>query len=262
MTQNTLAAQLAKVCSASVYESDAVRLLLGDSLHPGGAALTRLVAERLNLNWVDTVLDVGCGRGASAVLVARGAGCRVVGMDYGQRNAKEARRAAGDAGLAEQAAFCSGDAEALPFADGVVCECVVSTFVQKIASLSEIRRVLAPGGRLGMSDVTMQGPLSEELRGMVGRVACIGGALSREGYVRLLQEAGFDDVTAEDHSIALADLVKDLQRKVLLARMASRAGVLELPGVDLTLGQRLLSSAEAQVKLGALGYAIFVATAP
>ena len=159
MTQNTLAAQLAKVCSASVYESDAVRLLLGDSLHPGGAALTRLVAERLNLNRVDTVLDVDCGRGASAVLVARGAGCRVVSMDYGQRNAKEARRAAGDTGLAEQAAFCSGDAEALPFADGVfdavVCECVVSTFVQKIASLSEIRRVLAPGGRLGMSDVTM-----------------------------------------------------------------------------------------------------------
>ena len=91
-------------------------------------------------------------------------------------------------------------------------------------------------------------------------MACIGEALSLEEHGRLLREAGFHGVVLEDQSWALTGLMRELQRKVLLARMASKVGALALPGVDLALGQRLLSVAAEQVECGNLGYAIAVAS--
>ena len=266
MSQETLAAQLARACCADFYQSEAVRLLVGDSFHPGGESLTRVLAERMRLGPGDRVLDVGCGRGASALLLAREWGCRVVGIDFGEQNLEEASRAAADAGLAERATFRSGEAEALAFADGafdaVICECVLSTFPDKVTPLQEMRRVLAAKGRLGITDVTLRGDLPEELQGIAGRVACIGGALSQEGYVGLLEALDVGSVVAEEHSWAVADMLKDLQGKLLLARMASTMGALELPEADLATGQRLLGVAEAQVSAGNLGYGLFVAVAP
>ena len=269
MTQETLSAQLARACCADFYQGEAVRLLVGDSFHPGGERLTRVLAERMRLGPGDRVLDVGCGRGASALLLAREWGCRVVGIDFGEQNLEEASRAAADAGLAERATFRSGEAEALDFTDGafdaVICECVLSTFPDKGTPLQEMRRVLAGKGRLGITDVTLRGGLPEELQGIAGiagRVACIGGALSQEGYVELLEALDVGGVVAEDHSWAVADMLKDLQGKLLLARMASTMGVLELPDTDLATGQRLLGAAEAQVSMGNLGYGLFVAVAP
>ena len=263
MLREPLGAELAKACCAALYQSKTARVLLGDSFHPGGERLTRLLAERLELGSGDRVLDVGCGRGVSALVLARERGCSVVGMDYGQQNVEEARRAAVDAGLADRVAFYSGDAEAVPFGDGtfdaVICECVLSTFTDKTTPLQEMRRVLGPGGRLGMTDVTLDHPLPQELQGVAGQVACIGGAFSQEEYIRLLHGSAFHDVAAEDHSWAVAELVKELQRKILLARMASTAGVLELPGADLASAQHLLDSAETQIKQGNLGYTLIVA---
>ena len=238
---------------------------MGDSFHPGGESLTGVLAERMRLGPGDRVLDVGCGRGASALLLAREWGCRVVGIDFGEQNLEEAGRAAADAGLAERATFCSGEAEALTFADGafdaVICECVLSTFPDKVTPLQEMRRVLAARGRLGITDVTLRGGLPEELQGIAGRVACIGGALSQEGYIELLEALDVGSVVAEEHSWAVADMVRDLQGKLLLARMASTMGALKLPEADLATGQRLLGAAEAQVSAGNLGYGLFVAGA-
>ena len=265
MTQETLAAQLARACCADFYQSDAVRLLVGDSFHPGGERLTRVLAERMRLGPDDRVLDVGCGRGASALLLAREWGCRVVGIDFGEQNLEEASRAAADAGLADRATFRSGEAEALAFDseafDAVICECVLSTFPDKVTPIQEMRRVLAPKGRLGVTDVTLRGALPEELQGIAGRVACIGGALSGEEYAGLLDALDVGSVVAEDHSWAVADMLKELQGKLLLARMASTMGVLDIADADLATAQRLLGAAEAQVSAGNLGYGLFVAVA-
>ena len=266
MLREPLGAELAKACCAALYQSEAARVLLGNSFHPGGEHLTRLLAQRLELGPGDRVLDVGCGRGVSALVVARERGCSVVSMDYGQQNVEEARRAAVDAGLGGRVAFYSGDAESVPFENGafdaVICECVVSTFTDKTIPLQEMRRVLKHQGRLGMTDVTLDHSLPDELRGVAGHVACIGGAFPQEEYIRLLQRLGFRNATAEDHSWAVAAMVKELQRKVLLARMASTAGALDLPGADLASAQRLLDSAETQIKQGNLGYTLIVAVAP
>ena len=109
--------------------------------------------------------------------------------------------------------------------------------------------------------MTLRGALPEELQGIAGRVACIGGALSGEEYAGLLDALDVGSVVAEDHSWAVADMLKELQGKLLLARMASTMEVLDIADADLATAQRLLGAAEAQVSAGNLGYGLFVAVA-
>jgi cyclopropane fatty-acyl-phospholipid synthase-like methyltransferase len=68
-----------KICCATFYQSDVVRMLLGDVFHSGGLTLTRYLGEVIGLGPGDRVLDVACGRGASAVHLAECFGCHVTG---------------------------------------------------------------------------------------------------------------------------------------------------------------------------------------
>ena len=103
-----------KQCCAAVYDSDAAKLLLGDSLHPGGTALTERLGAMLNLGPRMRVLDVAAGRGTSALTLAARFGCEVTGLDYSRRNIEAAKRAAGERGLSRAVSFYCGDAERLP----------------------------------------------------------------------------------------------------------------------------------------------------
>ncbi|MEG3632160.1 SAM-dependent methyltransferase, partial [Streptomyces poriticola] len=66
-------------------------MLLGDSYHPGGTALTRRLVDGLALTPDARVLDVASGRGTTALLLADGYGCRVDGVDYAAANTVRAR---------------------------------------------------------------------------------------------------------------------------------------------------------------------------
>jgi arsenite methyltransferase len=59
-----------KQCCAAAYDSDAAKMLLGDSFHPGGTKLTERLGRILNLSPRTRVLDVAAGRGASAIFLA------------------------------------------------------------------------------------------------------------------------------------------------------------------------------------------------
>ena len=189
MTQNRqmcVTAEEVKSCCATAYESDWARLLLGDSLHPGGMALTERLGELLGLGPGKRVLDVAAGKGASAIFLARRFGCEVVGVDYSARNAAEAARAAESAGVVGLVSFRQGDAERLPFEDGefdaVVCECAYCTFPDKAAAAREFHRVLRPGGSVGLSDLTRSGSIGPELQTLLAWVACLGDARPVKGY--------------------------------------------------------------------------------
>lgn len=258
-----LAAQLAKACCAGFYENDLVRWFAGDSLHPGGPALTKRLAQVLDLGPGHHVLDLACGSGTSAVLLAREFGCRVTGVDYSSGNLQQAYASAKEQGLDGEVKFILGDVEALALSDkaydAVICECALSTFPDKGAVLNHAYRVLRAGGRLGLSDVVVEGALPPELDGVAANVACIGQALSLQGYIDAIQNANFCYVTVENHTSVVRDLLRDLQRKTLLARMASAAGALALQGVDLAKVQRLLGLASKSVDEDTLGYSLFVA---
>ena len=59
-------------------------MLLGDTLHPGGLGLTHRLGKLAGIEPDDMVLDLACGRGTSALALARSFYCRVIGADLGR----------------------------------------------------------------------------------------------------------------------------------------------------------------------------------
>jgi SAM-dependent methyltransferase len=77
----------------------------------------------------------------------------------------------------------------------VISNCVINLSTDKAAVLTEIARVLKPGGRIGISDVVAEDRLSQAERAERGSyVGCIAGALSKSEYEEGLEAAGFEDV--------------------------------------------------------------------
>jgi ubiquinone/menaquinone biosynthesis C-methylase UbiE len=117
----------------------------------------------------ERVLDLGSGAGTDSLIAAQMVGerGRVTGIDMTAEMVAKARAAAAEAGLAN-VEFVAGEAESLPFADEsfdiVISNGVIDLIPDKDAVYTELQRVLVPGGRLQIADVTIQNPVSEEGR--------------------------------------------------------------------------------------------------
>ncbi len=268
MTAQTQPAEAAtlKTCCANLYESDWARLLLGDSFHPGGLTLTERLGTLLDLRPGRRLLDAASGKGASAIFLAQRFGCEVVGVDYGARAIAEATLAAERAGVAGRVCFKQGDAELLPFDDGefdaLICECTFCTFPDKQTAASEFARVLKPGGRVGLSDLTRSGALPEELDSLLAWVACLADARPTDEYAAYLQNAGFTVERIEPHDGALADMVTGIRGKLLGAELMVKLKQIDLPGVDFEQAKRVARAAAEAAREGKLGYAILIGVKP
>jgi arsenite methyltransferase len=96
--------------------------------------------------------------------------------------------------------FLKGTIEDLPLPDGsvdvVISNCVINLSINKPKVLTEMFRVLTPGGRIGISDVVAEDDLAPTERAARGSyVGCIAGALSRAEYLEGLATAGFKDIS-------------------------------------------------------------------
>jgi ubiquinone/menaquinone biosynthesis C-methylase UbiE len=261
-----LAAEEAKACCASAYESEAVRWLLGGQLHPGGAGLTLRAAALAGVEAGERVLDVASGTGATARLLAHELGVEAVGVDYGAEAVTRAQREAEAEGCDDRVAFVHGDAEALPFADDTfdiaVCECSLCTFPDKRAAIGEMARVLRPGGRVAISDMTANlAALPPPLRTAAAQVACVADALPRAGYVALVESAGFEIVAVEDHGGALAAMIERVEARLRAARILGAEQLGEYAD-QLEQGIELVRLAGRELAAGRLGYSLFVARKP
>lgn len=249
-----------KSCCAAVYQSDFARLLLGDSFHPGGIRLTERLGPLLELGPESRVLDVASGKGESAIFLSQRFGCEVIGIDFGAENVAEASLRAAAAGVAQLASFRQGDGEQIDFPgasfDAVICECAFCTFPNKRKAAAEFVRVLKPLGRVGLSDLTRSGPLPTELEGLLAWVACIADARPVDEYVGYLNAAGMGGMRIETHDEALAEMVRDIQAKLLGAELMVKLKGLNLPGVDLDQAKTLARAAAGAVRAGTLGYAL------
>jgi arsenite methyltransferase len=255
-----------KQCCANLYQSDLARYLLGDSFHPGGLATTRRLGEMLALNPTVRLLDVACGKGTTAVFLAKEFGCNVTGIDYGQQNIDAARALAKVEQVEGHLQFERSDAETLPYADAsfdaVICECAFCTFPQKSLAAAEFFRVLQPGGRVGISDLTRAKVLPSELDGLLAWIACIGDAQTVESYTTYLRNAGFSVDQVEPHDAALQDMVDKIRLRLLGAEIMTGLNKLQLSGVDLGVAKRTAGGAMAAIKRGQLGYVLIGATKP
>ena len=258
-------APVIKQCCAQLYESEAARWLLGESFHPGGLRLTERLGAKLGLTEQSRVLDVAAGKGASALLLAERFGCSVTGVDFSHRNVQEATQISAERRLTERVRFEYADAEALPFPDAsfdaVVCECAFCTFPDKTRAAGEFARVLRPGGRVGLSDLTRCGELPEALCGLLAWIACIADAQPIETYNNYLTTAGFSIDSAEPRDEALKDMVRQAQGKLLALEALCALGTSMPVQLDLTAAKGLANAAREAIEHRQLGYVLITATA-
>lgn len=249
-----------KACCAAAYQHDVLALVLGESYHPGGLDLTRHLARTLGLRPGQRVLDVASGPGTTALLLAEAFGVQVDGVDLGETAVARAAAAAAERGLDGQVRFQVGDAERLPFADAtfdaVICECAFCTFPAKRVAAAEFARVLRPGGRVGLTDVTLDpARLDPQLATLAGYVACLADARPAVEYEALLADAGLSTVVSEAHDEALAAMVAQIEARI------RALSILNLPGVTIDLDAVLghLGAAHDAVTNGVAGYHLLVA---
>lgn len=258
--------EVVKACCAAAYSSDLVSLLLGDSYHPGGLALTRRLIDATGISAGQTVLDVASGRGTSALMVARDHHAQVLGIDMSAANVTLAAGAAYATGLAEQVTFKVGDAEQLPVSDGstdvVLCECALCTFPDKPTAAAEFARVLRPGGRVGITDVTVDpNRLPPELCTLGAWIACVADARPATKYAELLTGAGLRVTSIEGHDSAVGRMIDQIEARLQFLRLTSPDS-LRANGVDLSRARDVLAVARGAVADGILGYTLIVAAKP
>jgi arsenite methyltransferase len=196
-----------QVWGAELYEA-AERAELPDAavLASLGCGNPTAVAE---LREGETVLDLGSGGGIDVLLSARRVGPtgRALGLDMTDEMLGLARRNAAEAG-AENVEFVKGYIEDIPLPDGtvdvIISNCVINLSADKAKVFEEMRRVLRPRGRIGISDIVASDDLSPTERAERGSlVGCIAGALSFGEYRSGLEHAGFDAIEIEPtHEVA------------------------------------------------------------
>lgn len=133
-------------------------LAMIDQLHTGGLLATRLLARLAQVKPGDKVLEVGCGAGGPARVLAGEKGAVVTGIDITPGLIDLARRLSEVADISVR--FETADALDLPFEeatfDVVWTQHAAAAIADKTRFYAEMRRVLKPGGRLAMHDM-MQG---------------------------------------------------------------------------------------------------------
>jgi ubiquinone/menaquinone biosynthesis C-methylase UbiE len=151
----------------------------------------------------DVVVDLGSGAGNDCFVARRSTGAtgKVIGVDFTPAMIEKARANAEKMGY-NNVEFRQGDIENMPItanvADVVVSNCVLNLVPNKHAVLTDIYRVLKPGGHFSISDVVLVGALPNELRNAAEMYAgCVSGAIQKQVYMELINACGFKNVVLQ-----------------------------------------------------------------
>ena len=261
-TANAQTAEDAMSCCTVFYGQDWVRALAEDCFHPGGADLTRRTLACMRLRPGMNIADVGCGAGRSTRLLAEELGLCAFGVDPGL-NKQPVEQSGQFEALAHPGGthFVQAEAARLPFVDGgfdaVLAECSFSLFPDQPAALAEFRRILKPGGALGITDMSVTGRLPPELEQKLAPWTCLIGARSEAQYQSLFHREGFSVRECADESGGLLDLILRIKRNLVLLAAGSLMSRVSTPVLDVSAIRFWLEQFREQVESGRIRYLRF-----
>ena len=153
----------------------------------------------------DTVLDLGCGYGIDTILAARrtGPAGRVIALDFLPPMLDRTAAAAAQVGL-RNVETLHADIEDIPLPDGsvdqIISNGVLNLCPRKARAFAECRRVLRPGAKLCVADMTVEEDdlPAEVLTHPAAWTGCTAGALTERDFVRRLGKAGFGEIQIVD----------------------------------------------------------------
>ena len=175
---------------------------VGTTKHMGGQDSTEELIALCRIAPGMTVLDAGCGAGATPRYLASRRGCRVMAVDISPEMVELARGRAQRAGLGDLVEFRAADVRRLPFEDGlfdaVLCESVLAFLSEKGQAVRELARVAKPGARVGLNEETwLRAPPPARLVEFARRTWDIADELpTAQGWAALLWECGLSEVEA------------------------------------------------------------------
>ncbi len=156
----------------------------------------------------ERVLDLGSGGGIDCFIAAQqvGEGGHVIGLDMTSDMLELARKNQARLGLTN-VEFIQGEMEDIPLPDAsidvIISNCVVCLSPDKDAVFREAFRLLAPGGRVHISDMMALSPEGPTLTDPEAWASCIAGAEDRKVYLGRLRKAGFVDIEITDEKVRL-----------------------------------------------------------
>lgn len=221
-----VAVNAASCCGATVASDEVYNIMTDDYAEVEGYVSDAdlglgcgLPTQFAHIQEGDTVLDLGSGAGNDC-FVARhetGPDGKVIGVDFTPAMIQKARLNADKLGY-NNVEFREGDIEDLPVADGsvdvVVSNCVLNLVPNKKGVISEIFRVLKPGGHFSISDIVLVGELPEALQHDAEMYAgCVSGAIQKDEYLGFIEEAGFRNIQIQKEKVIV--LPDDILRKYL-----------------------------------------------
>jgi arsenite methyltransferase len=160
----------------------------------------------------NTVIDLGSGAGNDAFIARKfvGKNGKVLGIDFTEAMIKKARENADKLNY-NNVEFRLGDIDDMPvtsnYADVIVSNCVLNLVPNKHKVISEIFRVLKPGGHFSISDIVLEGELPAKWKQVAELYAgCVSGAIQREVYLQIIATLGFKNVVIQkDKAIIIPD---------------------------------------------------------
>ena len=160
----------------------------------------------------DTVIDLGSGAGNDAFIARRitGENGKVLGIDFTEAMIAKARANAEKLHY-NNVEFRLGDIDDMPvtsnYADVIVSNCVLNLVPNKHKVISEIFRVLKPGGHFSISDIVLEGHLPAKWKEVAELYAgCVSGAIQKQVYLETIEAAGFKNVSLQkDKPIIIPD---------------------------------------------------------
>ena len=205
------------------------------------------------------VVDLGCGTGTTALMLARDFNLQVSGVDLSAANIERAIERTDTNSAAVK--FMQADAQKLPFEDnefdGILAECSFSLFADQAAVLAEIKRVLKPGGKLAITDMAIGGPLPADIAEIISPWTCLVDAIDEQIYAQRFVAAGFEIQVIADESDSLTNLIHLLKRKLLLLGAGGVLAGGSMPTFDLATVKYWLDRFEAEVEKGSIRYLRF-----